>query len=309
MKITWKPAHSNNYGVGRAGKPIQYIVLHWIVGTLASADATFANPNRKASAHYGIGKTAIHQYVSEDNTAWHCGNLDFNQRSIGIEHQGGPDLPVDELTYKTSAKLVADIAKRHNIPLTRTHIRGHREISATQCPGTLDIDRIIRDAKAINGGTPQAGGEGNMQYKGYDLTNTESMKVAVDVLVRVQSGEFVDKPLHEDTVRNLNEAIKNKEGEITTLTAEKKTLETQLDEAIKQRDIYEIEASKVGELTADLADCSESRQRYIDDNLEMSRTIERERKAHAEELAHLENDALALLVRKIMTIIKGGGDK
>lgn len=29
-------------------------------------------------------------------------------------------------------------------------------------------------------------------YKGYDLTNQDSMKVAVDVLVRVQAGEFVD---------------------------------------------------------------------------------------------------------------------
>ncbi len=30
-------------------------------------------------------------------------------------------------------------------------------------------------------------------YKGYDLTNQDSMKVAVDVLVRVQNGELVDK--------------------------------------------------------------------------------------------------------------------
>ena len=34
--------------------------------------------------------------------------------------------------------------------------------------------------------------QGNM-YKGYDLTNKESMKIAVDVLVKLQSGELVEK--------------------------------------------------------------------------------------------------------------------
>ncbi len=34
-------------------------------------------------------------------------------------------------------------------------------------------------------------------YKGYDLANPESMKVAVDILVRVQNGEFVDKAKYE----------------------------------------------------------------------------------------------------------------
>ena len=36
-------------------------------------------------------------------------------------------------------------------------------------------------------------------YKGYNLDNQESMKVAVDVLVRVQNGEFIDKSEHDTT--------------------------------------------------------------------------------------------------------------
>lgn len=43
---------------------------------------------------------------------------------------------------------------------------------------------------------PKKGTMANM-YKGYDLANPESMKVAVDVLVRLQSGELIEKSKHE----------------------------------------------------------------------------------------------------------------
>jgi hypothetical protein len=150
--IKWVGCHPNNYSVGR-GKEIKLIVLHWIVGTLESADATFANADRKASAHYGVGDNDIHQWVKEDDTAWHSGVWVVNQASIGIEHEGGwllPDgtrkVPTDK-THETSGKLVADICRRYNIPIDRQHIVTHREQSATECPGTLDVDRIIQIAK------------------------------------------------------------------------------------------------------------------------------------------------------------------
>lgn len=42
-----------------------------------------------------------------------------------------------------------------------------------------------------------SGGGSVTNYKGYDLDNKDSMKVAVDILVRVQAGEFVDKPKYD----------------------------------------------------------------------------------------------------------------
>jgi len=144
------PAHPNNYGIGRAGHKVDKIILHWIAGTLASCDATFQNPTRKASAHYGIGGDKLHQYVNESDTAWHAGNLTVNRQSIGIEHEGGPTIPISDKTYKTSSLLIRDICQRYGIPLDRKHIKGHNEISATQCPGTLDIDRLIKMAKTEN---------------------------------------------------------------------------------------------------------------------------------------------------------------
>ena len=146
MTVKWIAAHTNNYG-SRYSNKIDKIVVHWMAGTLASCDATFQSPARIASAHYGIGGDQIHQYVKEEDAAWHCGNLLANRQSIGIEHEGGPNLPISELTYQTSAKLIKEICDRYSIPLDRTHIKGHNEFSATQCPGTLDTDKLISLAK------------------------------------------------------------------------------------------------------------------------------------------------------------------
>lgn len=148
MKIIWKGAATGNFEIGRKF-PIDRIVLHWIVGRLTAADVEFQKPSRQASAHYGVGNKVVHQYVKEEDTAYHCGNLAFNRRSIGIEHEGGPDIPITDETYATSAEILANLCKKYVIPLARTHIVGHREVSATQCPGVLDIDRIIREAEAL----------------------------------------------------------------------------------------------------------------------------------------------------------------
>jgi N-acetyl-anhydromuramyl-L-alanine amidase AmpD len=152
MDIKWVGANINNFTSGRQGKSIKKIVVHWIVGTLESADATFNNPTRKASAHYGIGDDEIHQYVKESDTAWHAGDWNTNLESIGIEHEGGWEIdggrlkPTQE-THRTSSKLVREISNKYNIPLDREHIIGHNSVSSTSCPGSLDIDLIIKLAK------------------------------------------------------------------------------------------------------------------------------------------------------------------
>lgn len=147
MNIIWKGAATSNYQEGRSGNKIDKIVIHWIVGKLLAADAVFSNPDKQVSAHYGIGGNQIHQYVREEDTAYHAGNLTVNRQSIGIEHEGGPDLPISDETYETSAELIAEICRRHSIPLDIDHIKEHREIKATQCPGTLDRTRLINRAK------------------------------------------------------------------------------------------------------------------------------------------------------------------
>ncbi len=153
MTIIQTPAHENNYSKGRGGKVPNKIILHWIVGSLSSADNTFQRSDRRVSSHYGIEDETIHQYVNEDNTAWHASNFVVNQESIGIEHSGGELLP-DETrrkpsnkTHETSARLVRDICDRYSIPIDKRHIFPHNKYSPTECPGSLDIDRIVQLAK------------------------------------------------------------------------------------------------------------------------------------------------------------------
>jgi len=150
MQVKFIPANSNNFEKGRRNNNINLVVLHWIVGTLESIDATFADPKRFASAHYGIGDGEIHQYVKDEDTAFHAGVFDINLKSIGIEHEGSPNLPITDATYQTSAQFVEELCRKYRIPLDRDHIKGHKEFKATQCPGTLDIDRIIREAKSFS---------------------------------------------------------------------------------------------------------------------------------------------------------------
>lgn len=149
MNIKWIGASKTNFGVGRDGNSVSLIVLHWMAGTLESTDATFNNPQRLASAHYGIGGSEVHQYVDEKDTAWHCGNLSKNKQSIGIEHEGSPTIPVSESTVQTSIQLVADICRRYNISPSSDTIKRHSDIKATQCPGTLPVERIISEVKKL----------------------------------------------------------------------------------------------------------------------------------------------------------------
>ncbi len=139
---------SPNYDKNR--KPIDRIVIHWIVGTLRSADAQFQKKSPGTSAHYAIEDNAVHQYVKEESVAYHAGKYSMNQRSVGIEHSADPDRKASEKTYQSSGKLVAEVCKRYNIPIDRKHILKHSEVKATQCPGTIDLNKIIKIARGAN---------------------------------------------------------------------------------------------------------------------------------------------------------------
>lgn len=153
LPVTFVPAHGNNFLIGRQGRAVDAIVCHWIVGHQAAADATFRDPNRRASATYSVEGDSIHLHVREKDTAFANGNWDWNLRAISIEHAGGPNLPITEATYRTSAALIADICARHGIPIDRDHIKKHNEVSdvATACPGDLDVDRLVGMAREIQG--------------------------------------------------------------------------------------------------------------------------------------------------------------
>ena len=137
------PAATTNYDeTGRAGHSISYIVLHTTEGSMASALSVFqtqaASGNTGASAHYIVGiDGTIWQVVDDSETAYHCGNLTYNEESIGIEMEGGADgYPTgtaswswETVSQRTAVEsLVKWLHQQYGIPFDRAHIFGHNQV-------------------------------------------------------------------------------------------------------------------------------------------------------------------------------------
>ena len=154
----------------RSGFVPEFVVIHHMATTsFEGGMATWYGGG--TSANYAISDTEIVGCVGENYAAWHAGGTgandipsipNINARSIGIEHvnsTGAPSWQVSDATIRNSAKLVADICKRYNIPITRERIKRHGEITKTQCCGGLDIDKLVKYAQEIANGK-QSNGNG-----------------------------------------------------------------------------------------------------------------------------------------------------
>ncbi|MFI9745083.1 MULTISPECIES: N-acetylmuramoyl-L-alanine amidase [unclassified Streptomyces] len=148
----WTSAARANWR--RADRPDDYridrVVIHVVQGSYATALKVFKNPGHGAAAHYVVRKDGhVAQMIRELDVAFHAGNRDMNERSVGIEHEGFVDRPQDftAAMYAGSARLTADICARYGIPVDREHIIGHVEVEGTDHtdPGPhWDWDRYLR---------------------------------------------------------------------------------------------------------------------------------------------------------------------
>lgn len=130
---------------GRGGKKIDKIFLHHMAGNLTVKQCGNVFKTREASAHYGVNGKNIGCYVDESDTAWHCGNYKYNQRSIGIElanDQGASGKwHVPDKTIETAIQLIADICKRNGIKKInytgdlKGNLCMHCWVASTACPG------------------------------------------------------------------------------------------------------------------------------------------------------------------------------
>lgn len=146
----------------------------------------------QTSFHLAVDDIEVWQGLPLDRNGWHAGdgaNGEGNRKYIGIEicysKSGGERFTKAE---ENASQLIADLLRERNWGIER--VKKHQDFSGKYCPHrTLDLgwDRFLNLVK-----TKMGVSMANM-YKGYDLANPESMKVAVDVLVRLQSGELVEK--------------------------------------------------------------------------------------------------------------------
>ncbi|WP_406729668.1 peptidoglycan recognition family protein [Streptomyces sp. GD-15H] len=148
----WVAASDANWR--RADRPDDYgidmVIVHVTQGSFDGAVRAFQDPEHRAATHYIVGQDGrVTQMIRELDVAYHAGNRDYNERSIGIEHEGFVDRPQDltDEMYEASARLTARICARYDIPVDRKHILGHIEVPGTDHtdPGPhWDWDRYMK---------------------------------------------------------------------------------------------------------------------------------------------------------------------
>ena len=125
----WIPTScTNKCTPGREGAKVELVVVHDTEGNWNASVATLQNDPNKSVQYIIDVDGRIGQFVTENTTAWHAGNIEYNRRSIGIEHVGYATKPFAEAEYVASAKLVDHLAKKYGIPRDRAHIIGHDQI-------------------------------------------------------------------------------------------------------------------------------------------------------------------------------------
>ncbi|MFJ8157857.1 N-acetylmuramoyl-L-alanine amidase [Streptomyces sp. NPDC094468] len=147
----WVAASPANYRTANRPDdyPVDRVVIHVTQGGYASAVKVFQDPAHEAAAHYIVRKDGrITQLVRELDVAFHAGNRSYNERSVGIEHEGFVDRPQDftAAMYAASARLTAAICRRYGMAMDREHVIGHVEVPGTDHtdPGThWDWDRYM----------------------------------------------------------------------------------------------------------------------------------------------------------------------
>ena len=134
-----------------------FVVMHHMDGTTDQANAHFTRAGANTSAHYGVSRDGSKiQWVDEKDMAFHAGNYACNRQSIGVEHEDRKDDNWTDQQIDASAQILADLSRRYGIPVERGDwgskkpgVILHREVTATQCPGSLPVDRIIDRARQI----------------------------------------------------------------------------------------------------------------------------------------------------------------
>jgi len=152
----WLAANPSNFTVANReadGLEIRWIVIHDVEGTESACLSWFQNSAARASSHYVVGYDGtVYQMVREKDIAWHAGNWDYNQHSIGIEHAGFADYNYfTDVEYRSSARLVAYLLRKYNITLVRP--TGIAPADAGQSYGIIGHDQVPDpDNPSLGGG-------------------------------------------------------------------------------------------------------------------------------------------------------------
>ena len=201
------PCHNSNYSAKRGGNSIKYIVIHYTAnnGDTAQNNCKYFNsPNRKASAHYFVGRDGVFQSVQDIHTAWHCGGSSYkhkycrNANSIGIEMcskiDGNGKYYIENSVIDNAIDLTKYLMDKYNI-LSSNVVR-HYDVTGKACP-----EPFVRDENLWKNFKSQL--EDNAmtreeKAKFNELVNIVSeLQISVDKLANPMIYNYIDKNMPE----------------------------------------------------------------------------------------------------------------
>lgn len=114
--------------------PVHFVVIHDTEGTLQETLKTFQTTTSQVGIHYVVDTDGtVYQLIHDQDITYHAANFLYNEQSIGIEHVGFDATgytSYNAAQYHGSAKLVAYLLNKYNIPLDHDHIVSHGTVPA-----------------------------------------------------------------------------------------------------------------------------------------------------------------------------------
>lgn len=92
--------------------------------------------------HYDVGNDARVRLVRDpDAVLWHCASWPENRTYYAVHVMIGDNQHASAAQLEALCALVDELRQRHG--MARGSVKGHQEVSATSCPGTLMADYVL----------------------------------------------------------------------------------------------------------------------------------------------------------------------
>lgn len=161
-KFTTRTSGNGGQFSTRGGRTIDHVVVHHAATTsLSGVLSMMSTGSRQVSSNYVVKDDQIVGVVPEEYRSWSLSSATWDGRSITVEtcNSATGDAsgwPISEASFQSLARLIADCAARYGFPINRDRVLGHREVYSrhgasysTLCPGGINLDRVVREARAI----------------------------------------------------------------------------------------------------------------------------------------------------------------
>lgn len=165
---------------GREGRRVQAVVLHITDGpSIESALAWWRRPDVQASAHWLVSAVGVaFPVVDEQEAAWTVGvveapdllnplmaswvaaGINPNTVTVNIEVVATRGQRWTPAQWRATAALIGAVCVRHGLPIDRTHVLGHHQISGRQrsaCPGLSreEWSDLLQEARRLAEPAPE----------------------------------------------------------------------------------------------------------------------------------------------------------